>query len=571
MSDQSSQFFYQNPNNKAKATYVQDWTAGDRWVFVITLTATFTSWFAVEADQLHWGWAVLISFVSVVLNIHIEYARMYAELWQLLKSAYIAIVLKDVLWQADESDRRWVEFLRNRRYRRDEDRRARIPLSLNAVEATVDGCTERYCILNELDTDWGYLYVRAEGSAYGDLDLEDQQRVHEDLSRAINSFFGSYDKNVGVTQLRVVRPADLTSIDHMISRAGDPFMFYSDGLPREIDPKERKFNLDPRQQAWAEFRSRNFDQLKPTARAMHVAREWEVLVISFTWKSIIKRAASGKLDEKQIGDQPLIDLGRTLTQEIASISLLELQNPHVMSPVEAAEFVRASFGVELRDIEQYYAAKSRGDIVSSGDDLQVVTREIVEHNPEKYKASDVGMILTDLQMWPRKKIIVKSDRILVDDTWFMPVRFDQTPEVEHPTRAQAVHFATPPGSWSSFAAVSVRSRGNIDTNVLMSKETARRSFEEYRSRGKMMVHPKYRRRQKLADMSLEQVSLASTNQRYLPICVLTAPADSPDLLDKRFAAYRLAMKNQGIKVVKIKGRVRMLDALITGILGINRL
>lgn len=571
MSDQSNQLYYQNPNNKAKGTYVQDWTVADVWVFVISVTTTISAWIAVEAEKLHWGWAGLISLVSLALNIHIEYGRLYAELWQMLQSGYIATVLGGVLWQADESDSRFVNYLRNRRYLRGDDRRARIPLSLNVVEAKVDGKFERYGVLNELDTDWGYLCVRADGSAYGDLDLADQQRVHEELSRAINSFFGTHDQKVGVTQLRVVRPADLTSIDRMIATSGDPFMVYSEGLPPEIDPEERWFDLSPERKKWAEFRSWNFSLLKPTARAMAATREWQVLVISFTWKSITKRAASGKLDDRQIGDLPLIELGRSLSQEIASISLLELQNPHVMSPVEVSEFVRAAFGVDAHNVEQYYAAKARGDIVSSEDALQVVTHEMIELNPTEFTRSDVGTILTDLHMWPKSRIQVEDDRILIDDTWFMAVRFAQTPEVEHPTKAQAVHFASLPGSWSSFAAVSVRSRGSIDTNVLMSKETARRSFEEYRSRGRMMVHPKYRRRQKMADLSLEQVSLASTNQRYLPIAVLTAPCEAPELLDKRFTQFRLAMKNQGILAVKIKGRVRQLDAVITGVLGINRL
>ncbi len=571
MSDQSSQYFYQNPNNKAKGTYLQGWTASDRWVFGLSVLTIATGWIAVEASRLHWGWAVLIMIVGVLLNVHIEYARLYAELYQLMVSAYIAVFLRDRLWENEPTGNRFLGFLRERRYRLSEDRRARIPLSLEFVEARTDAGMERYGVLNELDTDMGYMYVMAEGSAYGTLDPEDQQQVHADLSRAINSFFGTADRKVGVTQLRIERPADLTSIDKMIAESGNPFMVYANGLPEEIDPQQRQFDFDSDRKAWAEFLSMNFDQLRPTARRASATRNWQLLVISFQWKTVAQRALGGKLDSQQISDLPLIELGRTLHQELASIRGLELQNPRVMGPIELSEFIRCSLGVGVASSDSYYADKAKGAIVQDEDELEVITAEMVQQHPDAYTKSDIGTINSDLRTWPNKHIIVKSDRILIDDTWFMSVRFTMTPEVEHPSRAQLVHFAVPAGEWNSFAAVSVRTSGAIDTNMLMTKETAKRSLEEYRTRRKMIVNPKYRRRQQLADVNLQQVSLASTNQRYLPIAVLTAPADKPRLLDKRFKAYRVSMKNQGIRVAKIKGRFRMLDAVITGTLGVNRL
>lgn len=571
MSDTSNQYYYQNPGNKAKGTYLQGWTIGDRWVFGLSILAVITGWVAVEAGRLHWAWAALIMIIGVILNVHIEYARLHGELWQLAKSAYIAVVLRDILWEAEPSGNRLLGFLRERRYRLSDSRRAVIPLSLDFVEASIEGVTERYGVLNELDTDFGYMYVIAEGSAYGELDYEDQQRVHSDLSRAINSFYGTADRKVGVTQLRVERAADLTAINKMFAEAADPFMFYADGIPEDVDPERRRFDLDPERRAWAEFRARNMEQLPLTARKHSAARSWQVLVISFRWKSVASRAILGKLDDEQINDQPLIELGRTLHEEIAVISGLELQNPHVMGPIELSEFISCSLTADLAATEAFYAAKATGLLVDDESQLEVVTADMVRDYPELYGKSDIGTIANDLHTWPKKRIIVKSDRIQVDDTLFMVARFTQTPEVEHPTRAQLVHFSTPPGQWSSFAAVSVRTSGSIDTNMLMTKETAKRSFEQYRTKRKMIVNPKYRRRQQLADTALQQVSIASTNQRYLPVKVLTAPADQPKLLEKRYKAFRVAAKNQGIRVSKIKGRVRMLDAVITGVLGVNRL
>lgn len=597
MSDTSNQYYYQNPGNKAKGTYLQGWTIGDRWVFGLSILSVITAWVAVEADRLHWGWATLVMIVAVFINVHVEYARLYAELWQLAKSAYIAVFLGDILWEAEPSGNRLRGFLRERRYRFSSSRRAVIPLALDFVEASVDGIVERYGVLNELDTDFGYMYVVAEGSAYGELDFEDQQRVHSDLSRALNSFYGTADRKVGVTQLRVERAADLTGINRMFSESGDPFMFYVDGLPEDVDPERRQFDLDPSRRAWAEFRSRNLEHLTMAARKAHATRNWQLLVISFRWKSVAARALLGKLDDEQINDQPLIELGRTLHEEIAAIGALELQNPHVMGPIELSEFISCSLGADLAGTEAFYAAKAQGLMVTDETKLEVVTAEMVQAHPELYAKSDVGTIATSvvvtaemvssqpdlygesdigrivdrLKTWPSKRIVARSDRLQIDDTLFMVVRFTHTPEVEHPTRAQLVHFSTPAGQWSSFAAVSVRTSGSIDTNMLMTKETARRSYEEYRTKRKMIVNPKYRRRQQLADAALQQVSISSTNQRYLPVKVLTAPADQPKLLEKRFKAFRVAAKNQGIRVSKIKGRVRMLDAVITGVLGVNRL
>ncbi|MEO5499068.1 MAG: hypothetical protein ABIR46_01050, partial [Candidatus Saccharimonadales bacterium] len=373
MSDQSNQYYYQNPNNKAKGSYLQGWTVGDYWVFGLSVLAIVTGWIAVEANRLHWGWAVLIMLVGVLLNMHIEYARMYSELYQLMVSGYIALFLRDRLWENEPTGSPLLGFLRERRYRLSEDRRARIPLSLEFVEARTDNGLERYGVMNELDTDMGYMYVMAEGSAYGTLDFADQQQVHADLSRAINSFFGTADRKVGVTQLRVERPADLTTIDKMIAESGDPFMVYVNGLPAEIDPQERHFELDESRRGWAEYRSRNFDQLKSSARRASATRNWQLLVISFQWKTVAIRALGGKLNSQQISDLPLIELGRTLHQEIAMIPGLELQNPHVMGPIELSEFIRCSLGVDIASTDQYYADKAMGAIGGSEDELEVIT------------------------------------------------------------------------------------------------------------------------------------------------------------------------------------------------------
>lgn len=597
MSDMSTQYYYQNPGNKAKGTYLQGWTIGDRWVFALSVLSVITAWVAVEAGRFHWAWATIVTVAALLLNVHIEYARLHGEIWQLARSAFIAVFLHDILWEAEASGNRLSGYLRERRYRFSDSRRAVIPLALDFVEAVVDGEVERYGVLNELDTDFGYMYVVAEGSAYGELDLDGQQRVHAELSRAINSFYGTADRKVGVTQLRVERAADLTKMSRMFSESGDPFMFYPNGLPREIDPQGRRFDLDPDRLAWAEFRSRNLEHLTMAARKAHATRNWQILVISFRWKSVAARALLGKLDDDQINDQPLIELGRTLHEEIASIRELELQNPHVMGPIELSEFISCSLTADQAATEAFYAAKAQGLMVTDESELEMVTAEMVREHPELYTKSDIGTIATSvvvteemvadrpdlfdesdigktvdrLKTWPSKRIVVKSDHLQIDDTLFMFVRFTDTPEVEHPTRAQLVHFSTPPGQWSSFADVSVSTSGSIDTNMLMTKETAKRSVESYRTRGKMIVNPKYRRRQQMADAALQQVSISSTNQRHLPIKVLSAPAGQPKLLRKRFKAFRVAAKNQGIRVAKIRGRVRMLDAAITGILGVNRL
>lgn len=575
VSDLTAEQYYQNPNNKAKSSYLSGWRRRDGWVLVITVLSSVAGWIAVNADRLHWGWALLITF-SLLFNAHVEYERLYEELQKLLAGAYISIFLNDILWEAEPTGNRLQRFLRDRRYLRDGDRRAPIPLAHHFVEALVemeDGqmVRERYGVLDELDTDGGYMGIRVDGSAYGDQDFRDQQRIHADMSRALNAFFGTADRRVGVTELRLVRPADLTVIDKTIAESGDPFMFYPDGLPADIDPLQRKFDLNEGSQRWAEFRSKNFALLKPTARRAAATRPWMVFIISFKWKRVASRAIKGGLDDEQINDMPLIELGKMLNEELRAVPGLELQNPHVMSPIELAEFTRCALIPDVPSTDRYYEDKVLGRFVSNEDDLEVVTAETVKQYPDRFKKSDIGTILTELPAWPKKRIVVKGDRILIDDTWFMMLRFTQTPEVEHPTRAQQVHFATPPGEWSGHAEVSERTSGTIDTNMLMAKETAVRSFEEHRNRRRLIVNPNVRRRQRRAQLGLEQVSLESTNQRYLPISHITAPFDKPKLLNRRFKKYRTDMKNQGIKVSKVRGRARQLAALITAVLGVNRL
>ena len=584
MSNTEAVMTHQIVENKARSSLFQGWTFGDMLFAAgsFIMATMVTLWLALTGINMLWcipAYAVATLFSSQLPGTN--YARLYYEIWVWWKSLLIKVVLRDVLWVGDpdrtellmwarshgltvsddmttdelieltgrvpRSDRSFGQWLRDRRYRMRKEDRLVLPLSIEFVEAR----GQRAGVLNQLDSNLGHLYVVADGSLYNGLDATAQESAHAKLSAAINRFVARSPLQVGVSQLRLTRPADITKMMTMLHENGDPFMVRTDA-----------YELDAEALAWVEWRQQNLTDLGQEISLFGASDNWMMMVVTFQWTDEWKRAALGKISEEQIHELPLIELGRSLVEELVKVDEMGIQNPRILSPVELAHFIKCAFKVV--GVDSFHLDRATGVVPTSDEDL-IVTEE----EPGVYTAEDVGQLKPLDFVWPSDSIEVKHDRLRVDDTWFMVVREVQISEIERTDSAQLVHSVMPIGTFDSFAAVSQKTSGEVEARKNMFVETLRRSKADAYDRNKIVQHPKSRRQQRAREEYLEQITVNSINQRYHRIRVLTAASSAG--LDRQYRDLRASVSILGVRLRPVTGRARQVDALITGLLGANRL
>lgn len=538
--------------NRVKGTLIQGWTVGNYVALGLSLSSLILLgvWLHFSGHTMLWMF-VLFAFL-LPLNWISEYDKMYAEILRGINGTVMGAVLKNRLWLGPEERETLEEgpiarTVRSRFY----DRHPPFRLSLEAVEAL----GETYGVLNQTDSNIGHLYLRADGSLYGGLDSEGRKRALKALSQALNRYFGRMDGDVGVSQIRVTRQQDMTVLPLTQAVAGNPFMM-----------KPEHYELPPGRRKYFEWQRKNFGQLESTLRGFGPAENWELFVVTFKWGKEYTRIDKGKMTEEELYESPLIQLGRVLLEELANVPRLGLQNPRIMGPAELALFIRSCLAPF--ELDSYYEARVNGEVPRSDEDVVFVTQEMIDAEPDRFQQSDLNTI-TNLNVWPIHEIEVHHDRVRLDGSWFMVVREVQKPRLEGEDTAQAVHFTMPNGSWDSFAEVCEKTSGEAETRQIMLQESARQSMYRLMNQDRVVEHPKHRRRRLRYEQEVNRVSANSINQRFHRIRVVTAPTSK--LLDGEYNKLRSRVAPQGVKLRPVKGRARMIDALVTGLLGANRL
>jgi len=543
---------YEIDEHKVKGTLIQGWTVGNYVALglSVSLVVLFAVWLHITGHGFLWT-VVLIAFL-LPFNWISEYDKIYAEILRGINGVVIGRVLHGMLWYGPDERKDLVEgriarFVRARFY----DRHPPFQVTLQSVVAL----GETYGVLNQTDSNIGHMYLRADGSLYAGLDPEARQMAHKALSLALNRFFGRMDGDVGISQVRVTRPADLTILPLTQRVAGNPFMMKPDS-----------FKLPPERERFFDWQRRNFELLAPAAMDNGAAENWELFVVTFKWGQESSRADKGKMSEEELYDRPLIDLGRALLEEVSNLERLGLQNPRIMGPAELAFFIRSCLAPF--ELDKYYQSRREGVIPLTDDEVFYVSQEMIDDHPELWGQDDLNSI-TNLDVWPVREIEVLHDRIRLDDSWFMVIREIQKARLEATDTAQAVHYTMPFNSWDSFAEVCEKVSGEVETRQIMFQESARQSLYRMMNRDRVVEHPKHRRRRLKYEEAINRASANSINQRYHRIRVLSAPTS--DKLDTQLKLLRSRVAPQGVRIRPVKGRARLIDGVITGLLGANRL
>jgi hypothetical protein len=530
------------PGNKLQAKAFVNWTGLDGFVFFASIGISialgiWTHWLA--------GLAMVIFLLPLSAKFKTSMGRVYYEIAKGVYGEYLVHALRGVLWRSNDTSNKFVQWLRYKKYRRNAP--ATIPLQLGRVQATIEGKLERFSLIHQLDRPYDHIYLAARGGAFADIDIARNHRAVGELARLTNQVITQTSLRVGISYLRIKGPFDPTKIAQYLRTNMNPFIANPD-----------RFELDPELRDFTEWMRENSKQLRPMARAFGGAESWYVIVITIKRTGAWRTARKGKLDDQQLYELPIVELGRAMVDTLQHSPLLELTDIRCLSLAELSSMVRCS--IDVTDIQDYYQKRAAGEIPKTDEEID----ELLAQYGEEY-------VNDALQVWPTECIEVsgKDNYLKLDGNYITTLRVTQLPQQARADQFLALHYMLEPGQWSRQAMVGESASGNAETQQLIINQSAQISLNAAFKNKRLITSPKFRRRQQELSQQVDQISANSVSQHFNMLITVIAPDLASMKRNRQKVISKCAANN--FKVETIEGAGFQLDAGISGMLGINRL
>lgn len=557
MTDTQSVRYQPIPNNKLASRLLTNWSAGDIIVLLLGLLAVTAS---ALASDLFWIIFSSTTMVTMLVRTRTGYGRIYYEIWVELVGYFIDIALNGILWQAKEETQPLVRFLRGRW-------RA-IPMRLTQVNAVIDGQTERFGLLEQLDRPYDNLYIAADGGSFADLDINADSDAVSTMANVMNIAILETELKAGTSYLRIESPYDHAQVAAEVSRVIDP-----------VIARPESFELDERALKWVEWARKNLNQLRPLMRKERVTKSHYLIVVSIKRKRSVYRKDRSFTDN-QLRDLPIIELGRALVEALSNESSLGLENIHCLGLAELAGVVRSSW--DIAGIDKYNLDKAAGLIPRTDNEIEEFLRTYewkgVEPRNDKelqhfvnYEGG-LGKLDQRLQAWPTQIVRVSTkDKILqMDDNYLSTLRATSLPEQIRSDQARNLQYIAPrPGTWLRRATVGESASGTTETNQLVIAESAAANWQSFRTGKQIVQHPKFAKRRKDLAQQAQVSSSQSVLQRFNYFWTIGGTNLEDVIRARKASRGRLQTEQFASKL--IAPTALQVNGYICGCLGINRL
>lgn len=534
---------YQNiPSNKLQGKSLTNWSAPDIWVLSVSILIVIAA--------LVWTHPLLsltLTFSLGALNYRFSdgFGRNYDELIAGVRGWCIVTILGGVLWEANDTSRSFVGFLRRSSVIL--GRKKPIPLSFVRVQATIDEETVRFSLIRQLDRPYDHMLIAADGGAFANLDINQQQHAVDTLAELTNTTIAQSDLKVGFSYLRMNGPFDPTRIVGYLRSNMDPVIAHFN-----------KFALEPETRDWAERMLRNANYLRPVATKFGGAETWYLIVLTIKRGKEWDQAQRGKLSSKQLYELPIVELGRSMIESLESSSILKLANVRCLSLAELATVVRCSW--DVTGINDYYQRRAAGEIPRTDEEID----EMLEKHGEAY-------VSEALRALPERRIEISREGSYArfDDNYIATLRVTRLPQQTTAAKFMSLHYLAPGRGWTRQAMVGQSVSGDTETTQFILGESALINWHNA-TRGKRIVSdPRYVRQRQALSQQAQQVSAHSVSQHFNFLHVVVA--SSPSELRLQWKQRRAALIASGFQAEIVTPTYRILDAAISGMLGINRL
>jgi|GEM_PF-2054215 len=556
MTDTQSVRYHSIPNNKLASRIFTNWATEDLVVLVLGLLAITAS--SLVGD-LFWLILSTVTTVLFLLRTRNGYGRIYYEIYLELVGYYIDIALGGILWQAEEEQNRLRKFLRSRW-------RA-IPMRLTQVRAKIDGQTERYGLLEQLDRPYDYLYIGAEGGAFADLDINEDTDAVNTMANVINVAILGTELKAGASFLRIESPCDYAQITAEIWQVIDP-----------IVARPERFKLDDMTAGWVNWARQNLNELRPAMRAQRVTKSHYLIVVSIKRKRKVYRK-NRTFTDNQLRDLPIIELGRSLVDALANESTLKLEGIHCLGMAELANVIRSSW--DVAGINNYNFDRASGLIPRNDDEIEVFLRENEWHGDiartdeelEEYiKQGGLDKLNTKLQAWPNEivRVSTKDKCVQMDSNYISTLRATTLPPQVRSDQARRLQYIPPrQGTWLRRASVGESASGTTQTNQLVVAESVAANWQNFVTGKQIVQHPKFATRRKALAEQAQVSSSQSVLQRFNYFWSTVGTDVDSVSRSRKASVARLQSEHINSKVVA--PTALLVDSMICGCLGINRL
>jgi hypothetical protein len=551
--------YFENPHNRLRHTFLYNWTLGDKIVAVLTLFAILAGLFSGNGVLV-----LLFGWILVLMNVRIEYARLWREIRFAFAEVYIGTFLGGILFLHDDlypdvtaegGIRRWfqlrkqafVRWLRERRFRR-KSRRPVFPIHVRVVRAA----GEEYGIARQINRDLDHIFIAVDGSEFSSFDHETKFAVTNELAEAINQVSAQSTMRIGVSMVRATNPmSELPNILYF-AEAGQPLIFNSE-----------RFQLDEEMQQYVNNALQTLSELPATHRAYGLADEWELCVVTIPRERGMRQAAAGNLSEVEISDLPLIELGRMMIETIMN-SGLGARNVRCMCVHELSVFLRASWDKVNLDFHEFIPPETL-EYVGPAD-----IGQLAAGTDYAYQRSDLHRVKNALRYYPRDIIEVGHDWINMDGNFMSVIRTTKLKEqVPVETMQIAYHESNAPGVWTTASSVGEVISGTAETNTLYIMQSWSENFNGAFRRNRIVEHPKVSRRRNELSRRTTAMSRSSFAEQFNDLRVVFG-TDMDDLKRKRKAQMGI-LRSEGLGCKVVTGKARQLPAVVSGLFATNQM
>ncbi len=522
---------------KLQAKLLTNWSPLDIMVSILLGLGVIASWVWLEAFL-----SLVITAVATSLLYRSSrgYGRFYWEIYTDFKSWYIDKILGGVLWSAEPVGNRFVRWLRSH-YRA-------IPLRLSRIEVEIEDVKESFGLLRQTDGTYDYLYIAADGGSFSGLDVNQEANAVSALAGVVNEAVmrANYLK-VGMSFLRVTSPYDLTELANNLRRSMNPIVAHPE-----------RFNLDNDTRDWVDWSVQNAEEVRNELVRLGAAKNWYLIVLTIKSNIPKREKKRSKLTNKQLYEQPVVELGRSLVKNLREADLLGLRNVHCMGMAELALLVRASW--DVTGLYEYMAARDRGEIPSTDEEID-----------EFLETHDVSELDGYLRAWPERIISVSSKQhfIRMDDNYVSTLRVERMPERIRADQFRSLHYRVPAGIWLRRAMVGQSVSGTAQTNHLVVSQSFFMNVQGAFSQNNIVEHPKVAKRRAMLREQAEEMSSTTIAQHYNQLQTVVATSESLLLTQRKEVEVKYG--NSGFRSGVVPRSARQMDAAIGGMLGINRL
>lgn len=530
------------PQRRLTTRVLSNWSRRDRFVaflIVLSLVGVF------NLLGLYVTAIVLIIGVTFLYRRRDGFDRVYGEVGRdIYGSVVIDRILDGVLWSAEQVGKPFERWVRNRR--------SAIPFRITQVRAKIDGALERYGLLQQLDRPFEHIFLAADGGAFANLDIETQTEAVNTLAHVTNTVMLRGELKVGVTYLRISGPYDPTDITINQRLNGNPFLNHPE-----------LFNLDAGTVKWANLERSTLNEIREAATQERATKNWMLIVVTIQRSLSKSKLSKGEFSNRQLANLPIIELGRAFVEALQNTSLLGLTNVRCLGMAELSHMVRASWDKNPDSINVYYKARSQGMVPRTEDDIDTF-RAATNNDPDKMDAY--------LQAWPTKIIRVsgKEKCAQLDDNYLSAIRINMYPNMVRSDQFMALQYKlSRRGTWLSRGMIGEGISSSAETNRLIIGESALVNFQNAFNQGKIIEHPEVARRRKDARQQTNQISSQSVAQLFNQIWIVSATSYEELDIARREVKATLEAEGFGCKIVSPVGY--MMDAVLTGMLGANRL